>query len=215
MLMLEKGKMGIRKINAIETKTKIFETAKSLFRKHGFENVSVDAIVGAAGVAKGSFYVHYASKDAIVAAYISDYVNKVDTDYKAYIDSIDTQLAASDIFLSLLEKIADILIHEIGYDQIKTLYRVQITKSVNVDSVMSYQRDIYKMFHDILSRGMQQGEFRTDISLDVLTKHFMMAIRGITYEWCIRYPEFDLTEEVLQHFQILLAGIKYHPGSAF
>jgi hypothetical protein len=36
----------------------------------------------------------------------------------------------------------------------------------------------------------------------------MMAIRGITYEWCIRYPDFDYKEEALRHFEILLAGIR-------
>jgi AcrR family transcriptional regulator len=200
--------MNTRKLNALETRNKIYNAAKNLFKKYGFENVSVDSIVEAAGVAKGSFYVHFDTKDSMVAEFISDYVNKIDADYKSYIDSFDARTSASDILLCLIEKITDILIHEIGYAQIRTLYKIQITKTADIDAVLSYNREIYKLFHDILSKGIQQKEFKTDIPIEELTKHCMVAIRGITYEWCIRYPDFDYKEEALQHFCILLSGIK-------
>jgi hypothetical protein len=42
---------------------------------------------------------------------------------------------------------------------------------------------------------------------DELSQHFVMTFRGLCYEWCIRYPEFDLKEQVLKHFKLLLDGI--------
>jgi len=39
--------------------------AKALFEAHGFSATTIDAIVGKAGVAKGAFYHHFASKEAI------------------------------------------------------------------------------------------------------------------------------------------------------
>ncbi len=49
--------MGKREENAIQTKTKIIEAAKTLIRENGIDNVSVDDITKLAGVAKGSYYV--------------------------------------------------------------------------------------------------------------------------------------------------------------
>lgn len=206
--MVKKEKTSHRKKQANETKNKIYKTAGGLFRKHGFENVSVDSIVEAAGVAKGSFYVHFDSKYSLATALINDYVSEVDLDYKSYIGSFDDHSTASDILISLVGNIADIINLTIGYDNMKTVYKAQITKTINTDAVMSYNREIYKLFSDIISKGIQQGEFKTDISADILTRHFIMAIRGITYEWCIRYPDFDLKEQALNHFEILLSGIK-------
>lgn len=37
---------------------------------------------------------------------------------------------------------------------------------------------------------------------------FIMAIRGLTYEWCIRYPDFDFKKEAQAHFWLLLDGIR-------
>jgi hypothetical protein len=90
----------------------------------------------------------------------------------------------------------------------KFVYRVQLSKTINTGSVMGYNRELYKIFSDIIDKGVQQGEFRKDISVDTLTKHYLIAHRGLTYEWCIRHPNFDLKEQAIRHFEILLNGIK-------
>jgi AcrR family transcriptional regulator len=201
-------KISNRKAKAIQTKRRIYETADQLFRKYGFENVSVDSIVEKAGVSKGTFYVYFDSKNSLAAALLNDFVNEVDLDYKSYVESFDTKTAASDILISLIGKIADTLNYSIGLSNMKTLYKVQITKTINADIVMDYDRELYKIFSDIISRGVQRGEFITDIPVDILTKHCVLAIRGLSYEWCIRQPDFDLKEKALKHFEILLSGIK-------
>lgn len=196
-----------RKINAQNTKQKIYESAKELFSSKDFNEVSVDAIVKMAGVSKGSFYVHYASKDAFVTSLIEDHVAKVDTDYRKFLDAFTSDSSTEALFLSMIGKIADVLM-DVGCDKMQVLYRAQITKDVDTGAVTSYNREIYKMFMDMLDRGIKRGEFKTDIPLDVLTKHFMMAIRGITYEWCIRFPDFDYKTEALTHFKLLLKGLR-------
>lgn len=64
------------------------------------------------------------------------------------------------------------------------------------------------MFIGVLGNGVRQGELREDIPVDCLAKHLVLAIRGITFEWCIRYPEFDLKDQMLEHFKILLYGLR-------
>jgi len=205
---MKKEIISNRKTKALETKKKIYESANQLFKKYGIEKVSVDSIVEMAGVSKGAFYVHFESKDSLTAALINDFVNKLDLDYKSYLESFSANVMASDVLISLIGKIADIITCTIGYDHMKTVYKVQITKTINTDAIMNYNRELYKIFSDIISKGVQQEEFKTEIPVDTLTKHCIMAIRGLTYEWCIRHPDFDLKEQALKHFEILLTGIK-------
>ncbi|HYE83800.1 MAG TPA: hypothetical protein VEG39_16750 [Clostridia bacterium] len=77
-------------------------------------------------------------------------------------------------------KIADVITGMIDNDNIKALYKAQITKAINTDAVLDYNRELYKMFSGILSKGVQQGEFRAGISVDTHAKHYIMAIRGLT-----------------------------------
>lgn len=202
-------KTGItkRKIQAEETKKRLIETARQLFQEQGFENVNVASIVEAAGVSKGAFYVHFESKDALTAILINDYVDETDLDYKSYLEAIHPATPISDILIALTGKIADVIACKIGCDHMKVLYKAHLTKTIDSDSAMSYNRDLYKIFAEMLEKGVRQGEFRTDIPVDTLAKHCILAIRGITFEWCIRYPDFDLKEQCLNHFKILLNGI--------
>ena len=200
-------KNNSRKEKASETKSKIYKSADELFSEHGFDDVSITDIVEHAGVAKGSFYVHFESKNTLIASIINDYVNMADMDYKACLEAYPEDTSVSEILLVLVGKITEVIADVIGYYNIKSLYKVQITKDVNTHSVLDYNRELYKMFNDVISTGIKQGVFYSEMSADDLTNHYIMALRGLTYEWCVRYPDFDLKEETMKHFRILLKGI--------
>jgi len=51
---------------ADDTRARIFQAAAKLFAKYGWRETTVDKIVREAGVAKGTFFVHFATKDAVV-----------------------------------------------------------------------------------------------------------------------------------------------------
>jgi AcrR family transcriptional regulator len=46
----------------------ILDAATRLFLQYGYKHTTVDQIVAQVGIAKGSFYLHYPSKDAVFAA---------------------------------------------------------------------------------------------------------------------------------------------------
>lgn len=205
---MDNKEFGIRKKQAAETRRKLYESAKTLFVKYDFDHVSVDSIVQAAGVSKGTFYVHFDSKDALLASFLSDYAAGMDLSYRTHLESLPSTVSASDAMLTFVGKIADALVDTICYDNIAAVYKLQLNRSVQMDAVKGYDRQLYRMFKDILARGMEKGEFSASLDLEELSRHFVMAIRGLTYEWCIRYPEFDLKTQTLVHYQMLLAGIK-------
>ena len=205
-MIAEEGGRKMRK--GEKTKQKLIEAAAELFGRYDFDSVTVDAIVEAAGIAKGTFYIYFESKDALIATLLSDYVNSVDADYKAHLDSLPSETTARNMLLSLIAKITDVLIDTIGYYRMRIVYKVQLTGAINMNSVKGYNRQLYQMFADVLRMGIERGEFRITLPIETMTKHLVMAIRGLSYEWCIRYPDFDLKEEALAHFRILLDGIR-------
>ena len=205
---MKKVRPSKRKLQAIETKKKIFEAARQLVSEHGFENVSVDAIVKAAEVSKGAFYVHFESKDALAAALVNDYTNLADISYKSFLTTLSDQKSVFDVLVLLAEEISGFLAENIGYENMRVLYKGHLAKTINTIPAISYDRELYKLFIEVLGKGVRQGELREDIPVDSLARHLILAIRGIIFEWCIRYPDFDLKEQVLEHFKILLYGLR-------
>lgn len=191
-----------------KTKRKLLDSAAELLNRYEINDITVDAIVEAAGVAKGTFYIYFESKDALIAVLIDDFVSSLDMRYKAHLDALPDGTKASDVLISLVEKITDLIANEVGYERMRTAYKVQLVKSINTDRIMGYDRELYKMFYDVLRKGVQQGEFHEALPVVELTKHFVMAIRGLCYEWCIRYPDFDLQQQAIVHYKMLLQGIQ-------
>lgn len=190
------------------TKKTIFEAARTLFKTRDYDAVSVEKIVQEAGVSKGTFYVHFASKDALIASIVEEYVGTVDLGYQKHLDSLPRDMPFPDVLLSLIEKIADTLTDEIGVESMRHVYQLQLSGSVNVETVKTYNRELYHIFGHILAQGIEYGAFCAGLPLDELTRHFVTAIRGMSYEWCIRYPHFDLKKQALAHCSILLTGIQ-------
>ena len=55
-----------RQMQALKTKNKIYQAAVQEINEKGFNNVNIEDITKAAEVAKGTFYVHFDSKEAII-----------------------------------------------------------------------------------------------------------------------------------------------------
>lgn len=55
-----------RQLAADDTRKRLFAAAVQMFSTHGYHQTTVDAIAKRAGVAKGTFFVHFATKDAVI-----------------------------------------------------------------------------------------------------------------------------------------------------
>ena len=55
------------------TRARIVESARVLFNRHGFEQVSIDEVMKGAGLTRGGFYKHFSSKDALYAAAVQSF----------------------------------------------------------------------------------------------------------------------------------------------
>jgi TetR/AcrR family transcriptional regulator, transcriptional repressor for nem operon len=58
-----------------ETRGRIVDSARRLFNRHGFEQVSIDQIMKEAGLTRGGFYNHFASKDALYAEAVATFIH--------------------------------------------------------------------------------------------------------------------------------------------
>ena len=60
------GTGGRREENRRKTGVRIYAAAMELYRRHGFENVTVNMIAESAGVSVPTFYAHYPSRESML-----------------------------------------------------------------------------------------------------------------------------------------------------
>ncbi len=57
-----------------QVRKKIIESARILFNRHGFEEVTIDKIMNFAGLTRGGFYNHFSSKNSLYSEAISSFL---------------------------------------------------------------------------------------------------------------------------------------------
>ena len=62
-----------RETKGDKTKKELYRTALRLFREKGYENASISENAREAGTAKGTFYIHFPSKAAVVTEMLHCY----------------------------------------------------------------------------------------------------------------------------------------------
>jgi AcrR family transcriptional regulator len=62
---------------AEERKLEIIETSERMFRENGYANTSVNAIIKEIGIAKGTFYHHYKSKEEVLEAIVDHTLDQI------------------------------------------------------------------------------------------------------------------------------------------
>ena len=77
-----------------EVKAKIVNSARRLFNRHGFEQVSVDEIMAGAGLTRGGFYSYFESKSDLYAEVLGCFFT--DPNWKSCWEGVKVDLRASD-----------------------------------------------------------------------------------------------------------------------
>ena len=79
----------------VEVKRKIVESARRLFNRHGFDNISVDQIMSGAGLTRGGFYSYFESKSELYAEVLRCFFT--DPEWKSCWEGVEVDLTSTEV----------------------------------------------------------------------------------------------------------------------
>ena len=79
----------------IQTKKNIVDSARRLFNRHGFENVSIGQIMAGAGLTHGGFYSYFDSKSDLYAEVLNCFFT--DPEWKNCWEGVYVDLSSTDV----------------------------------------------------------------------------------------------------------------------
>ncbi len=138
-----------------KTKRRIFKTAIKLFSQKGFDNAGIEEITAVSGVAKGSLYYHFETKEEI-------FDTLLDSGFKLLGNSVEIKFRHRETAKEKIEAIILILIKIVVlYEEFLT---VVISNSLGENEravKCQYAIDKFcKQIADVINEGIQNGEFK-------------------------------------------------------
>jgi hypothetical protein len=201
-----KKKLSLRKKRSLETKKTLYANSIKLFNEKGYDNVTVDEIVGVSGFAKGTFYTHFSSKDEIIKNRIKE-LDDFYTNIFRYINKKNSPEKKMIIFVQELYKQIE---YKIGLDFQKISYQNLIgVNSVNNEVFqINEDRSLYKIIYQIIQEGQKKGEFTKDLDYREIGMLIIRNIRGTVFEWCIYGEKMNLRKEGMIFLNLFLDSIR-------
>nr|WP_263326223.1 TetR/AcrR family transcriptional regulator [Neobacillus sp. Marseille-Q6967] len=184
-------------------KDKITQQSILLFEKKGFTETSIQDIVDAIGVTKGTFYYYFSSKEELLMDIHLAYIN--------YLLEHQEKILNSEI--SCKEKLFEIvymLIRNIKTQRhaAKIFFREMKNLSEERLALIVPKRDQFRInIENLLNEGKEKAEFRADLNAHIVTFGILGAANW-SYHWF--KPEGKATDrEIAEIFvEMILEGIQ-------
>ena len=177
----------------------IFAAAKEVFAQSGYDGLRMSEVAKRAGVAEGTIYSYFSSKDDLIRALVGDYWTRLTEDARRAIDGRDETYAR----LSALAQFhIDALIARYDYAELTiTLGRQPGSVISLTDDVRAYVR----VFDEIFTAGQDRGDIEGSAELwmarDMLYGSLEYSARTLLMRDISQIETSSVVKNLIQSFQ--------------
>jgi AcrR family transcriptional regulator len=186
-----------RQEQALETKNRIYNAAVELMERKGFDNVTVADISKAAGVSIGAFYHYFESKNDILA----EIFHRAD-------EYFSTQVAPSLGEKPAPEQILEFFDHYARFNIASGVAMVRQLFNPMVRFFAWEDRPMLAILRELIRRGQERGEIRTDMSPEEMVRFLFVVARGLVFDWGLREGSYNLESMMRHYMERVIATLK-------
>lgn len=141
------------KMSPDERQAEIIAVAAKLFAEQGYENTSVSDIVRAVGVAQGTFYWHFKSKEDVLNAVTSTMSKKICMSIIEVAKSTDMNAVAKFMgFIHAMKGIISMI------DSIEHFHRSE-NRAFHDEMIRSIVAELHPYIARVIAQGVEEGVF--------------------------------------------------------
>lgn len=178
-------KLTSRAKQALATKKKIYSKGIQLFKKEGYQNVSIEQIAKAAGVGVGTFYHHYESK---IELFTEMFVNA--EDFFEEFRTIDlSKHEPYEIFQHFFDQY--VLLNESA-----GLEFAQHISAYETQSYLKKNREFELIIAGMIGYYQDHGMMKKEMTPEAICEIFFIAARGVLFDWGIRDGSYVLKDKM-------------------
>lgn len=177
----------------------ILRAAIKVFARNGYFNSKVSDIAGEAGIADGTVYLYFKSKDEILHSIFDRAMGEFIADGKRELGMIERPI-------DRLKRIAELHLERLGADRdLAVVFQVELrgsTKHMQEFSAAAFH-DYLDIIRQTIAEAQASGEFRSDIKPIVAAKILYGSLDEMVTNWVVskkQYPLAPLAGEVLKIF---------------
>lgn len=179
------------------------EAAISVFAKQGFYQSTISQVAKEAGVADGTIYLYFKSKDDILIQFFSEKTKQV---FERFREEVDKASSAVDKLGNLIR----IHLEEFQRDRnMATVYQIETHQNYRIAE--NQIKEMSKMYLDIVSeiveQGQAEGSIRRDLYMGLVKRFIIGAVDEVINTWLHSGSNYDLASMAQPLVDLFIRGV--------
>lgn len=185
-----------------KTKRKIFEASMKLFAEKGYDATSVEEITATVGVAKGTLYYHFSSKEEIFNFLIGEGV-------KLLQNSVDIKISKLENYIDKIKAIILIQIKIVNkYQDFITILLTQFYgREARNQMCRKYVHEYIDKIEKVVEDGMKVGQIKKGNSKVIASEIYALIASTLVYKMK-NEEEIDVKKIYKEFENTVVTGLK-------
>ncbi|MEW5982648.1 MAG: TetR/AcrR family transcriptional regulator [Acidobacteriota bacterium] len=187
----------------------ILRAATHVFARRGFFNAQVADVARDAGVAAGTVYLYFRSKDDLLASIFERWMDEGISEGRAALEGLTDPVAR-------LREIARRHLDRLGRDRdTAVVFQVELRQSTkHMERFSASQlREYLGIIRGVIVEGQKTGAFRQDVNPTLAAKVFFGALDEMATNWMLSRRRYSLAAEADAIVDLLVGGMAQPPAA--
>jgi TetR/AcrR family fatty acid metabolism transcriptional regulator len=181
----------------------ILRAGTEVFARHGFFQAQVADVARAAGVAAGTVYLYFRSKDDILISIFERTMREAIAEARAALEGVVDPR-------DRLARVARLHLERLGRDRdLAVVFQVELRQSTKFMERFSstFLRDYIGMIRQAIADGQKAGLFRQDINPTTVAKMFFGALDEMATNWILSRRRYSLAADADAVIDLFINGL--------
>jgi TetR/AcrR family transcriptional regulator, fatty acid metabolism regulator protein len=191
------------RVERIDKRDALLRAAIDTFAARGFFNAQVADVARAAGVAAGTVYLYFRSKDDLLVSIFERTMKEAIADGRRSLGAIAEPVER-------LREIARLHLDRLGRDRaLAVVFQVELRQSTKfMERFSSTQlREYLGIIRTVIADGQSRGAFRSEISPTLAAKLFFGALDEMATNWILSRRKYPLAAEADAIVDLFVGGL--------
>jgi TetR/AcrR family fatty acid metabolism transcriptional regulator len=187
-----------------DKREQILMAAAAVFAGRGYFGARVSDIAQKAGVADGTIYLYFKSKEEILVALFDMAMHR-------FLDRARAELAALDGAQARLRRIAELHLQQAGsHRDLAIVFQVELRQGQKFMERLSTTilAEYLALIRSVVRAGQEEGTLRRDLPEKVVTKCFFGMLDEMVTNWVLSRRQYRLEDMAPIVSDLFLSGLK-------
>ncbi|QYR22905.1 TetR/AcrR family transcriptional regulator [Paenibacillus sp. sptzw28] len=188
-----------RELKKALTRQRIKEAALSLLAEQGYETTTIEQIAKLAGVAKGTFFNYFASKDELICDLQTVFVMNEAAKLKDKPGPLIPRMRM--VLFQLVQQLPH------NKSVTRALFQAILGSGPALEEHNQLVAQVMESIVPLIAQGQENGELRKDMPAEMISQLAVQTYFGALIVWSMSDEEEGINEQIALTFDLFFKGI--------